>query len=218
MHKCIQDFLQKKRTIPETKKYFWRWWRTFYRIYKKHLGGKQVGNLLRAGLNIISHAEESFKGCETLSTEERLEMPISLEHPELNFKGFVDLVMFRDNQLLIADLKTTKSAYMFEKYLDALKRHQLTFYKTYYARKHDIDLDDIDVCFIALEKAPTAKNPIQFLPETSGYRKIAKSQELITETINMVQRGEFPKNRNSCYDEKTKIKCPFFQTPHCPED
>jgi hypothetical protein len=124
-------------------------------------------------------------------------------------------VMFRRNQLVIADLKTTRSVWSFNRYLDDVKRHQLSLYKAYYAKKHDIDPTDIDVCFIALEKTPTSKEPIQFLQEHAGIDRMKKSETVVRNTLKLLDEGVFPKNLKSCYDEKTTIACPFYKTEHC---
>lgn len=218
MHECVQGFLMHKRTKDETRKYFFRWWKTFYKIYKKHLDDKKTVSFLRAGLNCLSHLDTSFEDCEALTVEEKLYMPISEDHPNIGFKGYIDLVMFKGNSLVIADLKTTGSSFMFEKYLDDIKRFQLVYYKNYYAQKYDIDPSEIDVYFITLEKAPTSKQPIRFIQDSPSPRLVKESKDLINRTIDKIERGEFVKNRNACINTKTKIQCPFLDTAHCPKE
>ena len=215
MHTCIQDFLLKKRDTAQTKKYFHRAWKTFWKLYKKHLDEAKVKQFLRAGLNILDHMEAAFEGCEVLTVEEKLAMPIVPERPEIDFLGFIDLVMFRKDQLVIVDLKTTGSAFMFTKYLDDTKRHQLTLYKAYYSKKHNIDLTDIDICFVVLEKAPTSKTPIVFVPDHAGVERVEEAQTLVRKILHLYDHGPYPKNLLACHNEKTGITCPYYHTQHC---
>jgi Holliday junction resolvase-like predicted endonuclease len=215
MHQCIQDFLLKKRDVVETKRYFHSFWKTFWKLYKAHLDPAKVRQFLRAGINILDHMEAAFEGCEVLTVEEKLAMPIVPERPDVEFLGFIDLVMFRKDQLIIVDLKTTGSAFMFMKYLDDIKRHQLTLYKSYYSKKHDIDLTDIDICFVVLEKSPTSKNPIVFVPDHAGIERIQDAQNLVRRTLDLYDHGPYPKNLSACHNAATGITCPYYKTEHC---
>ncbi len=215
MHNCVQDYLLKKRDVPQTKRKFHRTWKTFWKVYGRYLDEAKVRQFLRAGLNIISHMESAFEGCEVLTVEEKLAMPIVPERPEIDFLGFIDLVMFRKDQLIIVDLKTAANAWSFTKYLDDTKRHQLTLYKSYYSKKHDIDLTEIDICFVVMEKAPTSKEPIQFVPDFAGLERIKEAEQLVRETVELYDNGPYTKNLAACCNEKTGITCPYYKTQHC---
>lgn len=214
IHACVQNILLKKTTEEGAQHHFFRTWKRFCKMYCKRLPADKMLPFLRAGINILEHVNEAFEGYETLTSEELLYEPLEI-NSEHQFKGFIDVVLRKDNRIVIVDLKTSPSAYMFQKYLDPIKSYQLSYYKNYYASKHNIPLDSIDVLFIVLEKNPTSKRPIQFIPQSSGTKKIHNALQVLNNTLGLVNNERYPKNRTQCYDEKTKIRCPYYQTEFC---
>jgi hypothetical protein len=216
LHNCIQDYLFQNIDIEVVKKKFIRIWKRFCKLYVKHLNWQKISQFLFAGVNIIKHVPAAFEGYTAIAVEEKLEIPIGEKHEHVNFKGYVDLVLKnKDDKLLIADLKTAKSAYMFGKYLDAMKRNQLRYYRHFYAKKHNLKAEDIDTCFIVLEKDPASKAPIQFLNEKVTTRTTNNSLKIIDNLIESVKKEEFPKNKESCWNEKGGFGCNYYKTEHC---
>lgn len=213
VHQCIQKYLSEERDQKQARAYFVKRWQKLYQVYKKYLDVKKVKRYLLAAINIIGHLDECFDGWELVAVEELLMEPVSENHKDVDFKGFLDLVMTKNGRLAIADLKTTKTTWAFNRFLTEMSQLQLIYYKTYYSQKHNVDLDDIDLYYITLEKTPTSKQPIQFLCQPYDRNLVKKSENLLESTIHDIQINEYSKNREACVNNG--IKCPFFETEHC---
>ena len=74
------------------------------------------------------------------------------EFPEWNFKGFIDLVIKTpDGKVHILDWKSCAWGWDVEKKSDPMVTYQLTFYKHFYAKKHNIDPKTIETYFALLK-------------------------------------------------------------------
>lgn len=215
MHNAIQAHLLQEQDQALTAKRFHRTWRTFCRLYRKHLDFEQVSQFLRAGLNIIAHINEAFQGYSVIASEQEIGVPIAERAPSIPFKGYIDLLMDHNERTVIADLKTAKNIKSFKSYLTPIKRYQLAYYRKYFARQFEMDEREIDLLYIVLEKDPTSKEPIQMVPVKFTPKKIAAADTVIDSVLDMVDKNEFPKNRKECFNEWTGIRCAFYQTEHC---
>lgn len=161
--------------------------------------------------NVRQFVEKEFgKDFEVLSVEEELSSKI--EGSELKFKAFVDLVILdrTNDRLVILDLKSCATAFMFKKYAGKEKERQLVFYKHFYCLKHELDPKDVQTIFLLMEKDPKSKNPIGLHKITSGGVKVNNHLKILHESLkNLVQMEIFPKNRKGCR------WCPFKQSVHC---
>ncbi len=216
LHNCIQEYLFEGTDIEIVKKKFIRTWKRFCKLYVKYLNWNKISQFLFAGVNILKHTPAAFEGYTAVAVEEKLEIPIDEKHEHVNFKGYIDIVLKdKDGKIVIADLKTARSAYMFYTYLDATKRSQLRYYRHFYAKKHNLNADDIGTCFIVLEKDPSSQMPIQFLDEKVTTRTTKNSLKIIDNLIESVRKEEFPKNKKACWNEKGGFGCNYYKTEHC---
>ena len=87
--------------------------------------------------------------------------------------------------------------------------YQLTFYEIFYAKKHSIDLKDIETHF-ALLKRTAKKDRVEIFRVTSGARKQENAMGLLKKALYNIKAKNYIKDKRSC------AKCEFFRTEHCP--
>jgi hypothetical protein len=150
---------------------------------------------------------EYFGDYEVVSAEERLYEP--MEGFEYLFKGFIDLVVkTTDGKYHILDWKTTSWGWDARRRADPMVTYQLTLYKNYFARKHDIDPKMIETHF-ALIKRTAKKNHVEIFRVTSGPRKTQNALKLLNKAVYNIQKKNHIKNRLSCRG------CEFHNTEYC---
>ena len=150
---------------------------------------------------------EYFGDYEVFSAEEQLYEP--MEGVEYLFKGFIDLVVKTpDGKYHILDWKTTSWGWDAKRRSDPMVTYQLTLYKYYFARKHNIDLKMIETHF-ALIKRTATKDHVEIFRVTSGSRKTENALNLLKKAIYNIQKKKYIKNRLSCRG------CEFRKTEYC---
>ena len=150
---------------------------------------------------------EYFGDYEVVSAEEKLYEPI--EGVEYLFKGFIDLVVkTTDGKYHILDWKTTSWGWDSRRRSDPMVTYQLTLYKNYFARKHNIDPKMIETHF-ALIKRTAKKDHVEIFRVTSGPRKTENALKLLNKALYNIQRKKHIKNRLACRG------CEFHKTEHC---
>ena len=150
---------------------------------------------------------EYFGDYEVISAEEKLYEPI--EGVEYLFKGFIDLVVkTTDGKYHILDWKTTSWGWDSRRRSDPMVTYQLTLYKNYFARKHDLDPKMIETHF-ALIKRTAKKDHVEIFRVTSGPRKTENALKLLNKALYNIQRKKHIKNRLACRG------CEFHKTEHC---
>jgi hypothetical protein len=155
----------------------------------------------------IPALSEYFGDYEVVSAEERLYEPI--EDVEYLFKGFIDLVVkTTDGKYHILDWKTTSWGWDSRRRSDPMVTYQLTLYKNYFARKHNIDPKMVETHF-ALIKRTAKKDHVEIFRVTSGPRKTENALKLLNKAIYNIQRKKHIKNRLACRG------CEFHKTEHC---
>ncbi|HAW82190.1 MAG TPA: hypothetical protein DCX27_22290, partial [Balneola sp.] len=87
--------------------------------------------------------------------------------------------------------------------------YQLTFYKIFYAQKHNVDLKDIETHF-ALLKRTAKKDNVEIFRVTSASKKQSNAMTLLNKGLFNIQKKNFIKDKRSC------AKCEFCKTKHCP--
>ena len=87
--------------------------------------------------------------------------------------------------------------------------YQLTFYKYFYSRKHNVDPKNIETHF-ALLKRTAKKNNVEIFRVTSGEKKTQNAIKLLNKALYNIGRKRYVKNRLSC------TYCEFKKTKHCP--
>ena len=155
--------------------------------------------------------EEHFGEYEVLEAEEDLmEMIKDFNCDEKNkFKGFIDLVIkTSDGKVHIIDWKTCSWGWDSRKRSDPMMTYQLTFYKHFWAKKHNVDPNMIETHF-ALLKRTAKNNRVEIFRVTSGPRKTENALKFLEKAIYNIEKKNFIKNRLACR------KCEFHKTEHC---
>lgn len=164
-------------------------------------------------LSVPKFLDENFNSWELVSAEEQLYEEI--ENVEITkFKGYVDCIIKVPHKnkykYWILDWKTSSArGWMLEKQRDFLTQAQLFLYKSFWAKKNNIKLSDINCGFILLKKVKKSDKSCQLIKVSSGDVTIEKSIKLVKNMINSVNKNLFLKNKESC-----KF-CEFKDTIHC---
>tara|TARA_Y100000310_G_C20658344_1_gene803242 strand:- start:1342 stop:1974 length:633 start_codon:yes stop_codon:yes gene_type:complete len=159
---------------------------------------------------VMPAVKEYFKEYEVISTEEQIYEDIEGYEDKYKFKGYIDLVLKTpDNKYHIIDWKTCSWGWHARKKADKMLTYQLTFYKHFFAKKHNINPDDIETHF-ALLKRTAKKNNIEFFKVPTGKRKIENALNLLNNALYNISNKKHIKNRLSCG------QCEFYKTVHCP--
>lgn len=161
---------------------------------------------VRLAPQIIPTLEEHFENFEVVSVEEKLYEPITDQ--KYDFKGFIDVVIKKDDTYHIIDWKSCSWGWNQDKKRDRLVTYQLTLYKAFFAKKHNIDPKQIKTHFGLLKR--TAKsNQIEIFEVSSGLKKTENALNLISQALYNIDNRRFIKNKLSCK------YCPFDGTRHC---
>jgi hypothetical protein len=155
----------------------------------------------------VPELDRHFGNYEVISAEEKLYEPI--ENNEYNFKGYIDLVIkTKDGKYHVIDWKTTSWGWNARRRSDPMVTYQLTLYKYYFARKHNIDPKMIETHF-ALLKRTAKKDSVEIFRVSSGARKTQNALKLLNKALYNIQSKKQIKNRLSCE------RCEFYKTQHC---
>jgi len=115
------------------------------------------------GIALIPEIEPALKNYfgeyEVISSEEKLMEPID---ENIDFKGYIDAVVkTTDGKYHIVDWKTTSWGWDKRRRSDPLVTYQLTLYKHFFCKKHDIEPKDVETHF-ALLKRTANKDRVEF--------------------------------------------------------
>ena len=156
---------------------------------------------------VVPALKESFGNFKVLAAEEDIYEAIS---EEFNFKGFIDLIIqTEDNKIHIIDWKSCAWGWDSKKKSDPMTTYQLTFYKHFYAKKHNVDPKNIETYF-ALLKRTAKKDNVEIFRVTSGPKKTENAFKILNNALYNIQKKHFPKNKLNCK------YCEFKKTVHCP--
>ncbi len=175
---------------------------------------KLINEMKHQGKEICSEVmpsvQEYFGDFEVFSIEEELMEDIeAFESFGKKFKGFIDLVIKTpDGKYHIIDWKTCSWGWDSKKKSDKIINYQLTMYKHFFAKKHNLDLKNIETYF-ALLKRTTKKNRVEIFRVTSGDKKINNCLNLLQKTVINIENKLTIKNRLSCR------YCKFYKTENC---
>lgn len=152
-----------------------------------------------------------------LTAEEQLyEEIIETEHSDKKFKGFIDLVVMAGNKIHLIDWKSCSWGWDARKKSDKYINYQLVFYKHFYARKHNIELEDIECHFVLLKRTAKKSNKVEFVRVTAGKKRIENALNLLTKALYNIEKGKHIKNKLACDRCSIRFgKCPFKKTEHC---
>jgi len=173
-----------------------------------------IGKMRSQGKNMLSFIlpslKKTFANFEVISVEESLFE--TLEESNLKFKGYIDLVIKTpDQKYHIIDWKTCSWGWDSKRKTDRMTTYQLTLYKYFFAKKHDIDPANIETHF-ALLKRTAKNNNVEIFRVTSGPKKTDNSLKLLDKAIYNIKKSKFVKNRLSCTGG---YGCEFYKTEFC---
>lgn len=159
---------------------------------------------------VLPAVKKHFGSFEVVAVEEELLEPISeFESRGRHFKGFIDMVIKTpDDKIHIIDWKTCSWGWDTKKKTDPMTNYQLTYYKNYYSKKHNVDPKNIETYFVLLKRTAKKEN-VEVLRVTSGPKKTENSLKLLENAVINIEKGIHIKNRLNCK------YCKFYKTEHC---
>jgi len=175
---------------------------------------KMISQMREQSKNIIDYIIPALKECfnkfEVISVEEQLFIPI--KDTNLMFKGFIDLVLkTSDGKYHVIDWKSCSWGWDSRKKADRMITYQLTFYKHFFAEKHNIDPKNIETHF-ALLKRTAKSNNVEIFRVTSAAKKTENALNLLNKATYNIVNNNHVKNRLSC---TTGYGCEFYKTQYC---
>lgn len=157
---------------------------------------------------ILPAVKKTFGSFEVVSVEEDLYIPIE---EDLYFKGFIDLVLKVDDTYHVIDWKTCSWGWDARRKADRITTYQLTLYKHFFAKKHNIDVDKIETHFALLKRTAKTDN-VEIFRVTSGQKKIQNAIKLLDKAVYNIKNSKFIKNKLSC---TSGFGCEFYKTQYC---
>lgn len=153
---------------------------------------------------------------ELVSVEEPLYENI---HANFYFKGFIDLVLRHKvtKRYLILDWKTSTMAWDVNKKLsDSIFLGQMRFYKYFWGRKNNINLEDIDCRYVVLNRLKKKNDmdsypaPFQIVDVNSTLPEVKSSLKNMALTIKKIHiEKSFPKIKYIGSEKMGCIFCPL---------
>ncbi len=176
-------------------------------VEKMRVAGKTIAPLVIPALG-----KYFSSGYEVLKTEEDLMVPID-GHDDYKFKGFIDLVLKTpDGKIHIIDWKTCSWGWDSRKRTEPMTTYQLTYYKNFYAKKHGVELSEIETHF-ALLKRTAKKDHVELFLVSSGAKKTKNALNLLDKALYNITNKNYVKNRLACHGKYGT--CEFYNTEHC---
>jgi len=176
------------------------------------LNKKLIEDMRSQGENMLSYilpaVKKAFSSFEVVSIEEDLYIPIE---DKLHFKGFIDLVLKVGDIYHIIDWKTCSWGWDARRKADRMTTYQLTLYKHFFAKKHNIDPNNIETHF-ALLKRTAKSNNVEIFNVSSGAKKTENAVKLLDKAIYNIKKLRFIKNKLSC---TSGYGCEFYKTEYC---
>jgi len=207
---CMYNFTAKEADQQNLEDLLRRKMKEFYEkeiveTEKLHLVKKEdMVEFYEQGLEIIDWFRKkrnqyfSKRSWTLLGIEERLAIPI---RGDLHFLGFLDVVMKDEisGKIKIIDIKTATMGWNKYQKADVVKSDQLLLYKEYYAKKHNVPVDMIDIEFLIFKRK--LYENMDF-PQKRIQRHVPANG---TPSMNKM-RARFGEFLDSCYDETGKVK------------
>jgi len=210
MHSVMEHMIiqrkkkQREFLINESKRMFETEYQKELRRLPVYPDAKDVLKFASHGAPIIDQCldslEEYFgKEFKYISTEEQLDIPIEeYKLADYDFRGIVDLtIQTPDGKYHVIDWKTCSWGWDYKKKSDPMVTYQLTYYKHFLAKKHNIDLKNIETYFILLKRVAKEEN-IEILRVSSGPQKASNALTLLQSAVHNIDHGNFIKKKTSC--------------------
>jgi len=214
MEHMILDRKKKSKEflINESKRMFDRAFHKELNILPEYPSSKDVLEFKQHAPPIIEQVldvlEEHFgKDFRYISTEEQIDILIDeYKLADYDFRGIVDLtIQTSDGKYHVIDWKTCSWGWDQRKKSDPMVTYQLTYYKHFLAKKHQIDLKDIETYFILLKRV-AKKDNVEIVRISSGERKTSNALRLLEKAVHNIDHGNFMKKKTSCR------KCAVWKT------
>jgi len=191
----FKDELNKLKEIPEEHA-------TMIREMK--VQGLELASMILMALKI------KFPGYKVFSAEEKIIESIEDMPDDYDYKGFLDLVIQTpDGKYHIIDWKSCSWGWDMQRRTDKITTYQLTYYKKFFCKKHNIEPQKVETYF-GLLKRTAKKDKVEIFRVSSGERKINNALKILNKAVYNISKGNHPKNRLSCK------KCEFDKTQWCP--
>jgi len=131
------------------------------------------------------------RGFKLVGIEEPLRLQMS-DASEVEFTGFLDIVLkdTRDNTIKIIDIKTSTRGWRDREKKDFTKTMQLLLYKQYYAKKHKIPVESVEVEYMILkrkiqENSEWPQRRLQSFSPAAGSVSINKVNKLVDKFLDV---------------------------------
>jgi len=159
---------------------------------------------------ILPALSDQFGKYDLVSVEESLFEGITEFDTDVSFKGFIDLVIkTEDGKYHIIDWKTCSWGWNMQRKSEPMTVYQLSLYKNYFCKKHNIDPENAETYF-ALLKRTAKKENVEIFKVTNGPKRVANAVDLLHKALTHIKGKNYMKNKLSC------SKCEFHKTPYCP--
>lgn len=165
--------------------------------------GKNLAPLIQPAL------ESYFGDCEIFSVEEEIMQELQ---SKTNFKGYIDLVVKKDDEYHIIDWKTCSWGWDARRKADRMTTYQLAYYKNFFCEKYSIDTDKVKAYF-GLLKRTAKKQRVEIFEVGCGDKKIKNALKLMNHALYNIGKENFVKNKLSCHGKFGQ--CEFYKTNHC---
>jgi len=215
LHLTIEKHLENQINDNELKSFFGETFENERTTLVEQIKDDHFNQFKSQGENLVQKYKSKLdsyfgKNYEVIKCEEEIYEDISnYTGNPFKFKGFIDLVIKKDNKYHILDWKTCSWGWDAKKKADKMIIYQLIYYKHYYALKHNINPNDIE-CHFGLLKRTAKSNEIEIFQVTSQKRRTENAMELLVKALHNIDNGVYIKNKLSCAD------CEFKGTKHCP--
>tara|TARA_B100001564_G_scaffold270653_1_gene232268 strand:+ start:6437 stop:7228 length:792 start_codon:yes stop_codon:yes gene_type:complete len=159
---------------------------------------------------VLPAVKKHFGNFKVVSVEEQILEPIDeFDSYGTSFKGYIDMIIkTQDDKYHIIDWKTCSWGWSRDKKSDPMTSYQLTYYKNYFAKKHNINPKHIETYFVLLKRT-SKKDNVEVVKITSGTKKTLNSLKVLQNAVINIERGNYIKNRLSCK------YCKFHKTEYC---
>ena len=195
--------------------------------YREHEQKIDPDDFVRAGRKIIEHLKscDELSKAEVIYNEHELKLPISRTDGDIEFKGYIDMVIRTVDKrgkpiLYVIDFKTCSWGWDQEKKQDRDLHAQLFLYKHFLCKKFDLEPTQVRCAFVLLKRAPRkGATAIEFFPVSAGpvsvQRALDELNSDVTEMRDRTANGTLEKDFKKCVNSYGDT-CPYAGTKLCP--
>lgn len=162
----------------------------------------------------------SKKGWELVGIELPIAHPVNNTHKNLYMKGYLDMVLYNKttNEIVIYDIKTSRSGWNNSAKKDLTKISQLVLYKNYFSEQYNVPLENIDIEYFIVKRklyegVDFPQSRVQIFSPSHGKTTIKKLKQSLDNFINecFTTNGEYNKSNTFLKNpsKKTCQYCPF---------